>query len=117
MQPNAKSGIFKLARGFTRGQMPWLQLVSCGVLAIGWFYGRSALDISATSSASKAAPRAPVVTDSSAPIAIPAVAPTQSASLGLSTIEVIVSRNDTLDHIFRRLQLSLSDLASLRNLP
>jgi murein DD-endopeptidase MepM/ murein hydrolase activator NlpD len=35
----------------------------------------------------------------------------------LSTIRVIVSRNDTLDHIFRRLALSLSDLASLRNLP
>jgi murein DD-endopeptidase MepM/ murein hydrolase activator NlpD len=35
----------------------------------------------------------------------------------LSTIKVIVSRNDTLDHIFRRLELSLSDLASLRSLP
>ncbi len=35
----------------------------------------------------------------------------------LSTIRVIVSRNDTLDHIFRRLALSLSDLASLRSLP
>ncbi len=35
----------------------------------------------------------------------------------LSTIRVIVSRNDTLDHIFRRLTLSLADLASLRNLP
>jgi murein DD-endopeptidase MepM/ murein hydrolase activator NlpD len=35
----------------------------------------------------------------------------------LSTIRVIVSRNDTLEHIFRRLALSLSDLASLRGLP
>jgi murein DD-endopeptidase MepM/ murein hydrolase activator NlpD len=35
----------------------------------------------------------------------------------LSTIRVIVTRNDTLDHIFRRLALSLSDLASLRSLP
>jgi murein DD-endopeptidase MepM/ murein hydrolase activator NlpD len=35
----------------------------------------------------------------------------------LSTIHVIVSRNDTLDHIFRRLSLSLADLASLRSLP
>jgi murein DD-endopeptidase MepM/ murein hydrolase activator NlpD len=35
----------------------------------------------------------------------------------LSTIRVIVARNDTLDHIFRRLALSLSDLASLRSLP
>ncbi|HEY1899265.1 MAG TPA: peptidoglycan DD-metalloendopeptidase family protein [Steroidobacteraceae bacterium] len=35
----------------------------------------------------------------------------------LSTIRIIVSRNDTLEHIFRRLALSLSDLASLRSLP
>ena len=38
-------------------------------------------------------------------------------ALGASTIEVIVSRNDTLDRIFRRLKLDLADLASLRNLP
>ena len=40
-----------------------------------------------------------------------------SASFGLSTINVIVHPNDTLDAIFRRLKLSLSDLASLRGLP
>ncbi|MBX5462862.1 MAG: peptidoglycan DD-metalloendopeptidase family protein [Steroidobacteraceae bacterium] len=40
-----------------------------------------------------------------------------SMALGLSTIEVIVRRNDTLDRIFRRLKLDLADLASLRNLP
>jgi murein DD-endopeptidase MepM/ murein hydrolase activator NlpD len=39
------------------------------------------------------------------------------AELALSTIDVIVSRNDTLDRIFRRLKLNLSDLASLRTLP
>ena len=39
------------------------------------------------------------------------------ATQELSTIRVIVGRNDTLDHIFRRLALSLSDLASLRSLP
>jgi murein DD-endopeptidase MepM/ murein hydrolase activator NlpD len=116
MQPNAKSGIFKLER-FTRGRMPWLQLVACGVLAMGWFYGRSALDVSTSPSAKKASRIAPATADSTAPIAIPSAAPAQTASLGLSTIEVIVSRNDTLDRIFRRLQLSLSDLASLRNLP
>jgi murein DD-endopeptidase MepM/ murein hydrolase activator NlpD len=41
----------------------------------------------------------------------------ETASFGLSTIDVIVSRNDTLDHIFRRLKLNLADLASLRSLP
>ncbi len=34
-----------------------------------------------------------------------------------NAIEVIVRRNDTLDQIFRKLQLSLADLASLRALP
>jgi murein DD-endopeptidase MepM/ murein hydrolase activator NlpD len=41
----------------------------------------------------------------------------EEAKLALSTIDVIVSRNDTLDRIFRRLKLSLADLASLRTLP
>jgi len=35
---------------------------------------------------------------------------------GLATIEVIMRRDDTLDHIFRRLQLKLSDLADVRAL-
>ena len=39
------------------------------------------------------------------------------AELALSTIEVIVHRNDTLDRIFRRLKLNLTDLASLRSQP
>jgi murein DD-endopeptidase MepM/ murein hydrolase activator NlpD len=43
--------------------------------------------------------------------------PVETASIGLSTINVIVNRNDTLDGIFRRLKLSLADLASLRGLP
>jgi murein DD-endopeptidase MepM/ murein hydrolase activator NlpD len=41
----------------------------------------------------------------------------EGAKLALSTIDVIVSRNDTLDRIFRRLKLNLADLASLRSLP
>jgi murein DD-endopeptidase MepM/ murein hydrolase activator NlpD len=39
------------------------------------------------------------------------------AQLALSTIDIIVTRNDTLDRIFRRLKLNLGDLASLRSLP
>ena len=47
---------------------------------------------------------------------LPAAPPTQTASLAgpFSTIEVIVRRNDTLDAIFRKLELSLTDLANLR---
>jgi murein DD-endopeptidase MepM/ murein hydrolase activator NlpD len=41
----------------------------------------------------------------------------ESAEIALSTIDVIVTRNDTLDRIFRRLKLNLGDLASLRGLP
>jgi murein DD-endopeptidase MepM/ murein hydrolase activator NlpD len=41
----------------------------------------------------------------------------EAARLALSSIDVIVSRNDTLDRIFRRLKLNLADLASLRGLP
>ena len=40
----------------------------------------------------------------------------QQASVA-SIIEVIVGRNDTLDAIFRRMQLNKSDLAAIRNLP
>lgn len=40
----------------------------------------------------------------------------QQAQFGWSSIEVMVRRNDTLDQIFRRLQLSLGDLADLRSL-
>jgi len=117
MQPSAKPGIFKLARAFGQGRMPWLQVAACGVLAFGWFYGRPIFEVSHKPAVSKKSAPSKVAADSAAPIVIPATAPTQSASLGLATIEVIVSRNDTLDRIFRRLQLSLSDLASLRNLP
>ena len=43
--------------------------------------------------------------------------PLEGAKLALSTIDVIVTRNDTLDRIFRRLKLNLADLASVRSLP
>jgi murein DD-endopeptidase MepM/ murein hydrolase activator NlpD len=51
--------------------------------------------------------------------AAPASAPTSQAAVdllapGLSTVVVIVRRNDTLDRIFRQLELSLTDLANLR---
>lgn len=44
-------------------------------------------------------------------------APPLTAAFGFDTIAVVVGRNDTLDRIFRRLQLSLADLASVRALP
>ncbi len=54
------------------------------------------------------------VTDAPAPqeTAVP-----QEANLAFSTIEVVVMRNDTMDRLFRRLELNLADLAMLRDLP
>src|ERR1700733_6477030 len=70
-----------------------------------------------------APPRVTPKPDAAAPVAGAAVAgmPTLAAAPtlegALSSIDVIVSRNDTLDRIFRRLKLSLGDLASMRSLP
>jgi murein DD-endopeptidase MepM/ murein hydrolase activator NlpD len=47
-----------------------------------------------------------------APVAAP-----QEANVAFSTIEVVVSRNDTMDRLFRRFELNLADLAELRGLP
>jgi murein DD-endopeptidase MepM/ murein hydrolase activator NlpD len=44
-------------------------------------------------------------------------APPQEASIAFSTIEVVVNRNDTMDRLFRRFELNLADLATLRGLP
>lgn len=41
----------------------------------------------------------------------------QGAAFGADAIDIIVKSNDTLDGIFRRLKLDLSDLAFLRGLP
>jgi len=53
----------------------------------------------------------------SPPVQLAAAPSLEDAKLALSTIDVIVTRNDTLDRIFRRLKLNLADLASLRTLP
>jgi murein DD-endopeptidase MepM/ murein hydrolase activator NlpD len=48
---------------------------------------------------------------------VPPKPPIASAAFGLSSINIIVHPNDTLDAIFRRLKLNLADLATLRALP
>jgi murein DD-endopeptidase MepM/ murein hydrolase activator NlpD len=69
----------------------------------------------ASAPAPAAAPPAKVVAAAVVPASVAAAL--TPASPQLSTIRVIVGRNDTLDHIFRRLALSLADLATLRSLP
>ncbi len=62
-------------------------------------------------------PEQPVAAASAQPAATtPAPAP-QEASIAFSTIEVVVNRNDTMDRLFRRFELNLADLATLRGLP
>ena len=62
-------------------------------------------------------PERPVAAAAAQPAApIPAAAP-QEANIAFSTIEVVVNRNDTMDRLFRRFELNLADLATLRGLP
>ena len=111
------SSVKAAIRALARSPIVWLQIVVCAVLVWAW---RLAPPPASTASVpGPAMPAAPLVAAAAVPrsAARPARSPVQSAVLDLSTIEVIVRRNDTLDRIFRRLQLSLADLASLRSLP
>jgi murein DD-endopeptidase MepM/ murein hydrolase activator NlpD len=63
------------------------------------------------------APVTPAPLAPAASVRITAPPVPEEANLGFSTIEVVVSRNDTMDRLFRRFELNLSDLATLRNLP
>ncbi len=58
--------------------------------------------------------QAPAVVAEVPAAAAPLNAQAASMAAGLATIEIIVRRNDTLDAIFRKLELSLADLANLR---
>jgi murein DD-endopeptidase MepM/ murein hydrolase activator NlpD len=71
--------------------------------------------------ATAAAAGATAVSPTAAPTGTAGAAATTAAVTSpqpvLAGIDVTVSPNDTLDRIFRRLKLSLADLASLRSLP
>lgn len=75
---------------------------------------------------SRAVVEAAAPPQASAPLSHPgAAAPTEiqvqalptAASLGFDSVDIVVRNNDTLDRIFRRLQLSMTDLATIRQLP
>jgi murein DD-endopeptidase MepM/ murein hydrolase activator NlpD len=84
------------------------QFAACVLLA--WGALRTAQDTPQTigSLPQRLLPPAPDDSGLMAMSAAPQLAP------GLASIEVIVRRNDTLDRIFRRLELDLGDLAALR---
>ena len=73
------------------------------------------------SSAPAAGPTQPPTAAVSAPLApapnSAAAVPDPPAKPDAATIDIVVGRNDTLDRIFRKLQLNLTDLANLRSLP
>ncbi|HKE44789.1 MAG TPA: peptidoglycan DD-metalloendopeptidase family protein [Steroidobacteraceae bacterium] len=74
----------------------------------------------AASVAAPDAPSAPAVSAELTPAQTPVIDMTAQpvvAAFPLDTIDVVVGRNDTLDRIFRRLDLNLTDLASIRLLP
>ena len=110
--------------------MFWLQAAACAIVAWSLLHGALAVGPAATDpQAPDTLPDSNSVTPglTTAPPASPAAAPartsgaqlaaTPSLAVALSRIDVIVTHNDTLDRIFRRLKLSLADLASLRSLP
>lgn len=116
----------------------WLHVSACAVVAWSLLHGGiSVAPDSASGPDTASVPGAPETrSGDAAPLAAVAGTPARTvgsaaphslqlasapsladAKLALSTIDVIVTRNDTLDRIFRRLKLNLADLASLRSLP
>ena len=99
-----------------------LWTVAVLVCLIGAIVALRALPPPATVPATRALASAPASAPKATPARVAATAASVAAARAItppeiSTMRVIVSRNDTLDHIFRRLELKLSDLASLRSLP
>ena len=102
--------IFRPWKNHSRIKVLATSVVVCGALAgaalLGWRATRTAPpDSAATSSVAPpiaAAPPSPIIV--------------QQASVA-SIVEIVVGRNDTLDAIFRRMSLNISDLAAIRALP
>jgi len=101
-----------------------LQAGACSVVA--WSLWHGSLSAPAEPVADSPAPAAdgtpgaapaPAAAAAKPAAVLAATTPLADAQLALSAIDVIVTRNDTLDRIFRRLKLSLADLASMRSLP
>ncbi|MGA0054524.1 MAG: M23 family metallopeptidase [Steroidobacteraceae bacterium] len=82
-----------------------VQIVVIGVLAVTWWRGEEWLTDLARADESAVAAQKLVSAEAA------------RAALGLATVEVMVSAGDTLERIFRKLELSLTDLAQLRSLP
>jgi murein DD-endopeptidase MepM/ murein hydrolase activator NlpD len=110
----------------------WLQLSACAV--VSWTLLHGGLDAArpgvsaagasergqpaaATAESGASGPAAAAAPSEPAPVQAAVASPSEDSKTPLSTTDVTVIRNDTLDRIFRRLKLNLADLASLRSLP
>ena len=102
-----------------------LQAAACAVVAWSLWHGGltqppAALPAAAPpvpAAAESAAAGGAPATPSAPTMTLAAATPLADARAALSAVDVIVTRNDTLDRIFRRWKLNLSDLASMRSLP
>jgi hypothetical protein len=99
-----KAGRELARRGFAITWIRWLQLAICAL--VGWAWLRT-----------EPGNPPPVPARATAPVASPQPVVAASPPPGTATIDVVIGRNDTLDRIFRKLKLSLADLAALRSLP
>jgi murein DD-endopeptidase MepM/ murein hydrolase activator NlpD len=87
------------------------QWVCCVLVA--WAGVHTTSQMSSRSSVATLAAQAIDVQAASGLPTVPMDLALDAAQAGLSRVQVIVERNDTLDQIFRRLQISLTDLANL----
>src|SRR5580765_7211229 len=94
----------------------WLQAGACAVVGYSLLHGLAVSPAAAVKPPDAPAPAAPAPSAAPLPAAQQAQLPSLEGA-ALSTLDVTVARNDTLDGIFRRLKLNLADLASLRALP
>jgi murein DD-endopeptidase MepM/ murein hydrolase activator NlpD len=103
------------AAGLCLGTSAWLTIVDPSTSAIG----PSAEPAPAAASAAPAEAASPAEAPAAAPVTARDFAAAASAAIRPleSAVEVMVRRNDTLDSIFRRLELSIQDLATVRSLP
>jgi len=84
----------------------WLQCTVVAVLALTWWRGE--LWVEDARRADEASVQASMLESARA---------AAEAALLPATVDVIVGANDTLERIFRKLSLSVTDLATLRSLP
>jgi murein DD-endopeptidase MepM/ murein hydrolase activator NlpD len=116
MYPTAWSRLDRIVRT----PAVWLPLAVLVILAAAWLAYRHHNPIVARvlpppGALTAHAPRPGAASaPSGAAVAAPVAPPAANSP---STVQVKVGRNDTLDRIFRRMQLRLADLASLRALP